>query len=164
MPAQKTLTHGEFTLTASVASRICAIAAYTVPRGRAIVLKRTLQLRFKMLDGAATEMPITSLFRFAFRPATETVWSRYVSEAFPYEAWSLLSLAEQQNNQYNAACQIDLGIDYLCLTAGETLLVEAYDTSGTVDATYTKLFVDYALLNPEQAAPLVAKRQKVFGV
>lgn len=164
MPAQKTLTHGDFTLTASVASRICTIASYTVPRGRSIVLPRLLQLRFKMLDSVGVEMPITSLFRIAFRPATETVWSRFVSEAFPYEAWSLLSLAEQQHADYNAACKLDLGIDLLCLTAGETLLIEAYDTSGTVDATYTKLFIDYALLNPEQAAPLVAKRQRVFGV
>jgi len=164
MPAQKTLTHGDFTLAASVANRICTIASYTVPRGRAIVLPRILQLRFKMLDSVGVEMPITSLFRVAFRPATETVWSRFVSEAFPYEAWSLLSLSDQNHRDYNESCRLDLGISNLCLTAGETLLIEAYDTSGTVDATYTKLFVDYALLGPEQAAPLVAKRQKVFGV
>jgi len=162
----KQLTHGDpaVTLTASVVSRVCAIAEYTVPRGRGLVFRGDFRFRFKMLDAAATEMPITALFRFAIRPATETIWTYPIGAPVPYEAWQSLSLAEQKNEKYGEACEVNLGIDYLAVIEDETLLIEVYDATGTVDETYTKFFIEYAEAPPEALANFITKRRKTFAV
>jgi hypothetical protein len=163
--APKVLTHSDagVVLAASATSRVCAVATYTVPRGVGMIFKGLFRFRFKIWSANNVEMPVTTLFRFAYRPSNETVWTQAIGSPIPYEAWESLSLGQQKNSEYAEALMVNLGIDWLALTPGEQFLIEVYDTGAAVNATYTKFFLEYAELTPEAAAGFVARRIARFG-
>lgn len=150
-------------LAVSTAAAICAVFTYSVPRGIGIALKGAFILRMKLLDSVGVEMPSTTLCRFTYKTPEDPIWSQPIGSPFIYEPFGTLSLAEQEHEDHERAVRVNLGIPRIAFVEDEKLILEVYHATGTVDATYTEIYIRHVQVTPEELRGFVAERRQAFG-
>lgn len=168
MPAQvpqKTLHAGSdgVTLAAGVGGQVSSVATIAVQLGLYYIVPGKFPLVCKLLDGAADEMADGTLFGFAVKVPGDPERPRPVGGMYQYRKWGDLTTAQQSDKDFKDGLIIDLGVPYLFLDYGESLILQAYHASDTVDSTYTEFEIPY--MEHDRIAEEVKnlRKQRQFG-
>jgi len=151
------------TLFNSTAAVRGSVFEYLVPRGVGVAFKGTLLLRMKLLDSVGVEMPATCQCRFTYKTPEDSIWAQPIGAPFIYEPYGTLSLSKQEDERHYDAVRVQLGCQYIAFIEDETLCLEVYDAAGTVDKTYTEIYIEHVQVTPEELKRFVDARRALFG-
>jgi len=151
------------TLAAGVAAVPTAVFKYVVPRGLGVAFKGVMYLRMKLLDSVGVEMPTVTQCRFTYKTPEDPIWTQPLGSPFLYQPWATLSMPEQENKDHREVLRVNLGCQRIAFIEDETLCLEVYHATGTVDATYTELYIEHVQVTPEELAVILDERRFTFG-
>jgi len=155
------------TLTDTTAAIVSEVARLTVPRGTALVIPPRFPPIFEFLQAAGTEMSgLTEIYFGIITPADQRriVW---LGSKYMYRAWADLTVAQQQSDEFQRACMMDLGIPYLPLGPEEAFVICLYHATQicdpATDATHITFSIPYFERSPSTIMTELAERMAFLG-
>jgi len=171
--AEKVLNHittvtSGITLTDTTAALVSEVARLTVPRGTALVIPPQFAPIFEFLQAGGAEMSgLTEIYFGIVTPADQRR-IKWLGSKYMYRAWADLSVAQQQSNEFERACMMNLGVPYLPLGPEEAFVISLYHGTQTcdpaTDATHITFSIPYFERSPSSIMAELAERMAFLGV
>lgn len=133
------------------------------PKGVGAVIKGIFHFKCRLHDAETVQMPNETLLRFVYYGSDDSIWSYPIGNFFYYQPWGTVSLEKQADNDYRASLLVDLGCEAFPIIEDETLSLEIYHASATLDSTYTQFYIEYLEIRPEELRGLLKQRRNRFG-
>ena len=152
------------TLTDGVANTVSNCIAFKIQKGLASVFPGVFQLVMKLYDNTTPdEMPADTEFAFAYkvpgrrRPIPLGVMTLYAP-------WRRISTADQADEDFKDSVVVSLGIPVLALREDESLILQVWASTGTLDASECEIYIPYAEGSPADVQGELKMRAAKYGV
>lgn len=116
-------------LSDTTANQLTTVFKWTLPRGRAAVIPGTFLpiWEFKQSSGAEID-PLSEIY-FGIMIPSDPRRVYHLGSKIIYRAWYDLTVAQMQNELYQDALKVDLGLPYLALSPQDSFVIMLYSPS-----------------------------------
>lgn len=146
-----------------VAATLSDIWKIKVQKGLGIVIPGSFRFIFKCLDAVATEMPAITEIYFGYITPDDPRRVQPIGSKMLYQPWRDLTTALQQDDDFARVVTLNLGRPLLALIEDESLVIQVYGPTGTVDASESEFYIPYAERNPEDLMRELQWRRQWWG-
>jgi len=156
------------TLRDTTAGLVSEVARLTIPRGTAVVIPRVFPPIFEFKQASGVEMSgLTEIYLGIVTPSDQRR-IKWLGSKYMYRAWADLGIDQQQSDEFERACTMDLDIAYLPLGPEEAFVVCLFHATEicdpATDATHITFSIPYFERSPSSIMAELAERMGFLGV